>query len=132
MKIKILIIGALMATLSFGAGFDCKKASTSTEKAICTNKKLSDLDSMVANQYKKAMNSFKGSDESTGMCRQCVYNNSGKLRGCEDVCNDARDGLKDNQKEWIKNRDKCVANVNCIQKSMIERIEFLKEPSDFM
>jgi uncharacterized protein len=39
----------------FGASFDCSKAETFIEKAICSNKELSDLDDQLLNAYKKAL-----------------------------------------------------------------------------
>lgn len=57
-----------MATSAFSVSFDYKKASTPTEKAICSNKQLSNLDSVVAKQYKKTFDSHRISDEGTGMC----------------------------------------------------------------
>ena len=40
---------------SYAASFDCKKAATLVEQAICSNQKLSNLDQQLATMYKKAL-----------------------------------------------------------------------------
>ena len=43
----------LLSTILYSASFDCSKASTGTEKTICNNDDLSQLDSELALIYKK-------------------------------------------------------------------------------
>lgn len=46
---------AMLPITSFAASFDCKKASTSVEKLICTDPKLSELDTDLAQAYRGAV-----------------------------------------------------------------------------
>lgn len=55
-KILITLLSVLIVSqLSFGASFDCKRAGTEVEKAICSDKTLSILDEFLALTYKKAL-----------------------------------------------------------------------------
>lgn len=55
-KMRITLLFVLtVSQLSFGASFDCKKAGTEVEKAICLDKTLSRLDEFLALTYKKAL-----------------------------------------------------------------------------
>jgi len=54
MKTKILTISLIASTFVFGASFDCKRATTPTEKAICTNATLSSMDDALLNAYRYA------------------------------------------------------------------------------
>ncbi len=113
MKTKILIIGALMATLSFGAGFDCKKASTSTEKAICSNKGLSLLDEAMSMLYSTNNNILE------------YYADEGKS-GAKIL----RAKLKTTQKEFVNKREICKNSVNCIYNITNQRISALNKMVD--
>ena len=60
LKIKSFTIIAILFSLmtlqsSYGASFDCKRASTLVEQAICTDPLLSSLDEHLALSYKKAL-----------------------------------------------------------------------------
>ncbi|MBT1073633.1 lysozyme inhibitor LprI family protein [Pelotalea chapellei] len=57
MKYQLLLSGLLLifVTHTFAASFDCNKARTKTEKEICSNKELSDLDDKLQNLYKQAL-----------------------------------------------------------------------------
>ena len=56
---KFIVLMWLLAfsQLSVSASFDCNKAATLVEQTICTNKQLSELDTLVATRYKNALNS---------------------------------------------------------------------------
>jgi uncharacterized protein len=85
---KILCVIAVIATSSgvFAASFDCGKATTPTEKAICSSKKLSLLDEIMVYQYKTEIS---------------VTNDKNKVIS--------------SQREWIKNeRNICGANDSCL------------------
>jgi len=66
-----------MATASFGASFNCRKASLPTEKKICSDAELSALDGAMGVSYKKAL-SVLSADEAKA--------------------------LRDEQKSWIEKR----------------------------
>jgi uncharacterized protein len=45
----------LFASWAHAAGFDCTKASTLVEKAICSDSELSKLDDLLMISYKEAL-----------------------------------------------------------------------------
>ncbi len=47
-----LLIGFMCNAISFAASFDCDKATTPTEKAICADSQLSALDEQLLQSYK--------------------------------------------------------------------------------
>jgi len=49
----ILVSGCLAFSSAFAQSFDCKKASTTVERAICGDKGLADLDDQLANNVRK-------------------------------------------------------------------------------
>jgi uncharacterized protein len=88
----------ILVSLAWPASFDCKKATTATEKAICANPELSTLDGEMANQFSVAMSlsSDKG-------------------------------GLQHEQRKWIKRRDDtCGGKTQCLKVSYTQRIADLK------
>jgi uncharacterized protein len=101
---KIFLLAISMATLfspAYAASFDCKKASTFVEQSICSNETASKLDEDLASKYKDALVTSKNSD-----------------------------GLKAEQKSWLKMvRNKCKT-VECINDATNERIsELSNKPS---
>ena len=79
-----------------GPSFDCDKASTPTEYAICASDDLSALDRVLADAYKVA----KGLDNSTT--------------------------LRDEQRQWNKERSStCGDDVECLSRMYHERIKVL-------
>ncbi|WP_088625666.1 lysozyme inhibitor LprI family protein [Oceanicola sp. 22II-s10i] len=90
---------ALLAPPAMAASpsFDCTKAGTPTEYAICDNDELARLDVALAEAYARA-----------------------RARG--------EPGLRDRQRAWIKERDRCGANVACLAGSMRQRLAELGAP----
>ncbi len=85
-------------TVSLAASFDCKKASNSTEKAICSNYLLSELDNLEVQTHKKAFSNVPKPDI-----------------------------VKWEQQEWIKELDQCIDNVDCIKHEYDIRIAELHD-----
>ena len=85
---------------SFGAGFDCGKASTPTEKMICSDKQLSELDSLMLEAYGLAM---KDSGDP--------------------------DGLKAEQRSWLTGKRNRCPDVDCLKQSYNERLAQLLSTS---
>lgn len=84
--------------MSYATSFDCTKASTAIEKSICGNPSLGVLDDQLAATYHKA------------------YNDSS-----------AKDELKIQQREWVKNiRNKCT-NDDCLSSAYASRIADLNQ-----
>src|SRR6266704_678440 len=92
----------LVANGSWAASFNCAKASTRSERLICSDKKLLELDEKMAGAYRKAYNA--ASDEKQ---------------------------LKAEQIEWLKERDACETS-ECIGRKYESRIDvFDKIKPDF-
>lgn len=98
---RMMIRSAVALVLAFAAGgsmaasFDCKKASSYAEKAICGDGYLSKVDDVLAGAYKKAITQTEDPDR-----------------------------LRELQREWITERDQCTTQ-KCLDKSLGERVSFL-------
>ncbi|PHZ21491.1 lysozyme inhibitor LprI family protein [Yersinia massiliensis] len=101
--ISMLIVNNLWAT-EINPSFACSKASTLSEKRICSSEKLSALDKQMANEYTLSLE----------------RNQSNNIQ------------LKKNQREWNKNiRDKLILENSTdedLVKSYETQIEVLKKP----
>lgn len=80
--------------------FDCGKASTAVERAICASTTLSTLDRDLATAYSDRRNALSKS---------------------------GRDQLLSEQRNWISIRDRCGADVNCLASAMTSRISALSQ-----
>ena len=89
------------ASTNMGPFFDCDKASTATEKAICSSEMLSNLDRELASAYKVA-------------------------KGNIDKKSKNLIALRNQQRQWLKKRSStCVDNVQCLARMYQERIKAL-------
>jgi uncharacterized protein YecT (DUF1311 family) len=77
--------------------FDCDKASTPSEKTICSDADLAELDNLLAKAYSKARSS-----------------------ACK------KDLLKQ-QREWLNETSSCSSNVQCLKNSYKQRIQELEK-----
>jgi len=82
----------LFASPSSAASFDCTKVGTKVEKIICADPELSKLDEDLSSAYGKAI---KESPEPSS--------------------------LKNQQRDWVKERDKCT-NSDCVKTKYQDRI----------
>ena len=99
-KFLLAISIVTLVSSAHAASFDCNKASTYVEKSICSNKDASKLDEDLASKYKDAL-----------------------------VNSENPDGLKAEQKSWLKMvRNKCKT-VECINDVTNERISELSKNS---
>lgn len=102
-KSILLSILVLISPISYSASFDCNKASTETEKLICSDKYLGYFDEDLGNVYTSLMATFSSPERS-----QIVLE----------------------QKEWIKKRNsECVSVKDC-KKSYKTRISKLRKKLD--
>jgi uncharacterized protein YecT (DUF1311 family) len=91
-------------TASWAASFDCAKAATSTEKAICKDAAVSRLDDQVAVAFKTAQGLWPAGNWSTF--------------------------IRNEQREWLKERnDICKGDVACLKQDYERRLTFLTHPS---
>lgn len=80
--------------------FDCKKAGNATEKAICEAAEKGNF-----NEDAKLNYLYKG------LYRELIDDNSNK----------AIENLKSSQIAWIKKRNQCKGDINCIKEAYISR-----------
>lgn len=100
MRYLVLLI-ALITSLgqqSVAASFDCKKATSSAEKLICSSTALGAMDSEMASLYREVAHASMPLEAK-------------KLRA--------------NQKNWLKERNQC-SNMDCLKKSLQDRISSLQ------
>jgi len=95
--LSIVTLVILQTSICFSASFNCNKAGTPTEKAICADAQLSKIDEEMAELYKK---------------------------GLEILDNDL---FKKDQKSWIKDRDKCSGNMQCLKFAYQNRIREIND-----
>ncbi|WP_109110668.1 lysozyme inhibitor LprI family protein [Azospirillum sp. TSO35-2] len=99
---RFLILAAALSVVGGGSGFaasfDCGKASTPVEKAICADQRLSDLDSELGRAYKAALQS-----------------------------NAAPADLKAEQKSWVVQRNRCT-DTACLASAYQARLAALSAP----
>lgn len=91
-----LIALIVVCTEAHGVSFDCKKASTSVENAICADAMLEKLDDALAENYKRMLASNIGDG--------------------------ARRDLRATQKKWLAERNKCASN-KCLIEAYRKRID---------
>jgi uncharacterized protein YecT (DUF1311 family) len=99
MQSKFVLLGLLcLPFTAHSASFDCDKASTLVEKAICGDKELSDLDDTLQSVYKRALSQVEDAET-----------------------------LKSDQRNWLKNtRNKCKT-PGCLKTAYMEHIEVLND-----
>lgn len=98
LNVVLCALFVIVATGSaYGTGFDCRKAKTPVERAICANDELSKLDESLNRAYKKTL-------KSTFFKRQMILS----------------------QRQWLQEvRDKC-RDVECIRIQYETRIKELR------
>lgn len=103
-SIALFGLGLALAGPASAASFDCAKAGTATEKAICKDPGLSKLDEQVAAAFKSAQGLWPAGNWS-------VY-------------------LRTEQRGWLKDRDAiCKGDVACLKQDYQRRLSFLTHPS---
>jgi uncharacterized protein len=100
-----LICGTLAAGAGHAASFDCAKAATPTEHAICDNPQLSSLDDQTAGLYYTLISG--GAPQATATVAQ----------------------VKQAQTQFLTKRDQCGANYNCLIDAYTAQIMYLKAAS---
>ncbi|ADP10154.1 hypothetical protein EJP617_04730 [Erwinia sp. Ejp617] len=101
-----LLLEKLPAKVTPTPSFDCKKATSKTEKAICSDYELSSWDRSVTLAYSISEQYIKG----------IGINVKKEL-----------EALKLSQRNWLKGRDSCGDNTQCISDKMQSRVSVLVE-----
>ncbi len=99
---SILLLAGLLSSVgtpAVAASFDCQKASTSVERAICASPELSELDTTLGAHYSGAM---------------------------AKLAPDQRDALRSGQRAWLQTRNACTAEPDklaaCLQPLLSQRV----------
>ena len=101
----VLAAGLLAVETAHAASFDCSKATTPTELAICDNPQLSTLDDQTAGLYYTLISG--GAPQATASV----------------------DDVKKQQAAFIAKRNQCGANYNCLIDAYTAQIMYLKAAS---
>ena len=91
-----LLLSVGVGTVGTAASFDCNKATTETEIAICNDPELSALDEVMGQAYRLAKIS------ANWMTPQ---------------------ELRNSQKAWLQQRNRCGDNFDCLRNSYVQRLE---------
>lgn len=86
------------AAVTWSPSFDCTKATTGSERLICSNKELSEADVQLVQAYRAAL-------ENTA----------------------EKDVLKRQQRDWLKNERDACSTVECMMKAYKDRMEKLSQ-----
>jgi len=78
-----------------GPSFDCAQAGTSTERAICASDSLAALDRQIADSFLRAREAATAAEQ---------------------------DGLRQQQRLWLAQRNGCGADADCLRSSMTTRL----------
>ena len=92
---KNRIVELESGTYLSGPSFNCAKVTTRTEKAICNHSELSNLDTRLAKMYSQLRKSLSKSDSKW---------------------------LQKEQRAWLKRRNACSNNINCLLQTYEDRI----------
>lgn len=101
--IALTAVCAAIAMPAAAASFDCRKARTADERAICADRALNDQDVRVDQLY--------------GITRHLV-----PMGG--------RGAIMDDQRAWLKDRHTCGANRACLARSYDRRLAELNRVMD--
>jgi len=103
--IKRTILWSAVATAAVAAGpafaFECSKAGTATEKTICSDTELRRLDAQLNRDYKLFRKAFSGSGK-----HDCLLEDEAVA-----------------QKKWLKQRDACGSDRDCIAQAYRKRLD---------
>ncbi|MBB3262119.1 uncharacterized protein YecT (DUF1311 family) [Paraburkholderia bannensis] len=98
---SILVLERISGSSAIKASFQCDRATSATERAICGSYQLAAFDESVAASYKLA------------------------LAHARDLGSQQAADLNHSQRHWMQQRDACGSNPACILASMRSRLEAL-------
>lgn len=99
----LAVFAAVLTQASTAASFDCTKASTSVEKAICSSPKLSLLDVNLDEKYREAMRASPS---------------------------DLQNRIRDDQRRWLRTTRNTCTNNPCLARAYSLRLEELEDLLD--
>ena len=100
LPLPLLLCAALLPVTAYTASYDCTRATTPTEIAVCDNPGLNRMDEDLAVQYRSLLNQLPPR---------------------------RADALRDDQRSWLVARNSCGADVRCLRARYEERLARLNE-----
>ncbi|RUQ31881.1 MAG: DUF1311 domain-containing protein [Candidatus Competibacteraceae bacterium] len=100
LPVSLLFCAALLPMAAQTASYDCTRATTAAEIAVCDNPSLNRMDEDLAVQYR------------------ALLNESPPPRAA---------ALRDDQRSWLVARNSCGADVRCLRARYEERIARLNQ-----
>lgn len=100
LSLPLLFCTALLPMIAQTASYDCTRATTAAEIAVCNNPGLNRMDEDLAVQYRSLLNQLPPR---------------------------RADALRDDQRSWLVARNSCGADVRCLRARYEERIARLNE-----
>ncbi len=108
---SVLILSRVANNAKPVASFNCAKAGTDVEKAICGSVGLAAYDKSLAQTYKLVKTYYKSKPDNKKVIAE----------------------LKTSQREWLPQRDRCGNDVACLEKVMSIRIsDLIYDLGDYM
>lgn len=107
----ILILSRVSSNIKPVASFNCAKAGTVTEKAICSDVGLAAYDKSLAQTYRQVLGYYKSKTNTESTVGE----------------------FKKSQREWLAQRDVCGNDIQCLEKVINTRIgDLIYDLGDFM
>ena len=105
MRTTVMLMVLLLALAAAGVpahsqSFDCQKAQTADERAICANARLGAQDEIIATLYRQLWDYIENHDAAMGVLAQ----------------------LKGEQRDFLQDRARCGADVACLDHIQRRRI----------
>lgn len=105
MRMMFMLMGLMLALAAAdqparAQSFDCQKARTADERAICADARLSAQDEIIATLYRRLWNYIENHDAAMGVLAQ----------------------LKGEQRDFLRDRRRCAANIACLDHIQRRRI----------
>lgn len=88
-------------------GFNCAAARTNTEHAICGSPQLSALDAEMTSEFDLAI---------TNTTSPAVGGTAADVAA-----------MRNDQRQWLRQRNSCGANVSCLEQAYNERLRYFRE-----
>jgi len=99
----LVIMGVTLPSIGHAASFDCARASTADEHAICNHRALNDKDVQLATTLKIAL---------------------------ELVAMGQRGDILDKEQVWLEHRRTCADNLVCLTRSYDQRLKEVQSVID--
>lgn len=99
----ILVLQRMPENAKPVASFNCSKAVSITEKAICSSIALAAYDLSVSTSYKSTLRFLQDEGDTQAIAT-----------------------IKSSQKEWLHQRNDCGSDTKCLEKLMRERLEVIQ------